>query len=136
VINIKKNTNYGYFNVSQQVFLRYRIANDFVYVVMKRHLCVESRLSALSAAILTFNGLIDRFSLWLPGCMFLPVTVYNKINIQSILICLIFPKSLHLFFLRCIMNFTFVFHNLSLLAWSANPVNPVFEAQSDQDQRL
>jgi hypothetical protein len=58
VINIKKNTNYGYFNVSQHVFLRYRIADDFVYVVMKRHLCVESRLSALSAAILTSNGLI------------------------------------------------------------------------------
>ena len=68
MINIKKNTNYGYFNVSQHVFLRYRIADDFVYVVMKRHLCVESRLSALSAAILTSNGLIDRFSLWLPGC--------------------------------------------------------------------
>jgi hypothetical protein len=67
VINIKKKTNYGYFNVSQQVFLRYHIADDFVYVVMKRHLCVESRLSALSAAILTSNGLIDRFSLWLPG---------------------------------------------------------------------
>ena len=45
VINIKKNMNYGYFNVSQQVFLRYRIADDFVYIVMKRHLCVESRLS-------------------------------------------------------------------------------------------
>ena len=71
MINIKKNTNYGYFNVSQQVFLRYRIADDFVYVVMKRHLCVESRLSALSAAILTSNGLIDRFSLWLPGCIML-----------------------------------------------------------------
>jgi hypothetical protein len=33
VINIKKNTKYGYFNVSQQVFLKYRIADDFVYVV-------------------------------------------------------------------------------------------------------
>jgi hypothetical protein len=43
-------------------------ANDFIYVVMKRHLCVEARLSALNAAILTSNGLIDRFSLWLPGC--------------------------------------------------------------------
>jgi hypothetical protein len=43
VINKKKNMNYGYFNVSQQVFLRYRIADDFVYVVMKRHLCVEAR---------------------------------------------------------------------------------------------
>jgi hypothetical protein len=61
--------NYGYFNVSQLVFLRYRIADDFVYVVMKCHLCVESRLSALSATILTSNGLIDRFSLWLPGCI-------------------------------------------------------------------
>ena len=61
-------TNYGYFNVSQQVFLRYRIADDFVYVVMKRHLCVEARLSALSAANLTSNGLIDRFGPWLPGC--------------------------------------------------------------------
>ena len=29
-------TNYGYFNVFQQVFLRYCIADDFVYVVMKR----------------------------------------------------------------------------------------------------
>jgi hypothetical protein len=50
---------FGYFNVSQHVFLRYRIADDFVYVVMKCHLCVESRLSAFSAAILTSNGLID-----------------------------------------------------------------------------
>jgi hypothetical protein len=50
--------------MSQQVFLRYRTANDCIYVVMKRHLCVEARLSALSAAILTSNGLIDRFSLW------------------------------------------------------------------------
>ena len=57
-------TNYGYFNV----FLRYRIADDFVYVVMKRHLCVEARLSALSAANLTSIGLIDRFGPWLPGC--------------------------------------------------------------------
>lgn len=67
VINIKKNTNYGYFIVSQQGFLRYPIADDFVYVVMKRHLCIEARLSALSAAKLTSNGLIDRFGLWLPG---------------------------------------------------------------------
>jgi hypothetical protein len=44
-----------------------RLEHDFVYVVMKRQLCVESRLSALCAAILTSNGLIDRFSLWLPG---------------------------------------------------------------------
>ena len=29
-------TNCGYFNVFHQVFLRYRIADDFVYVVMKR----------------------------------------------------------------------------------------------------
>jgi hypothetical protein len=65
----KTNTNYDYFNVSQQVFLRYRIADDFVYVVMKRQLCVESRLSALSAANLTSNGLIDRFGPWLPGCI-------------------------------------------------------------------
>jgi hypothetical protein len=36
---------------------------------MKRQLCVESRLSALSAANLTFNGLIDRFGPWLPGCI-------------------------------------------------------------------
>ena len=68
VINIKKNTNYGYINVSQQVFLRYRIADDFVYVVMKRHLCVEARLSVLSAANLTSNRLNDRFGSWLPGC--------------------------------------------------------------------
>jgi hypothetical protein len=31
-------------------------------------------LSALSAAILTSNGLIDRFSLWLPGWLSLIVT--------------------------------------------------------------
>ena len=67
MINKKKNTNYGYFNVSQQIFLWYRIADDFVFVVMKRHLCVEARLSALSAANLTSNGLIDRFDPWLPG---------------------------------------------------------------------
>ena len=70
VINIKKNMNYSYFIVSQQGFLRYPIADDFVYVVMKRHLCIEARLSALSAAKLTSNELIDRFGPWLPICYF------------------------------------------------------------------
>ena len=70
VINKKKTRITVISSFPQQGFLRYRIADDFVYVVMKRHLCVESRLSALSAAILTSNGLIDRFSLWLPGCMY------------------------------------------------------------------
>ena len=78
MINKKKHTNYSYFNVSQQVFLRYRIVDDFVYVAMKRHLCVEARLSALSVANLTSNGLIDRFGLWLPGWdVFLLMPIYH-----------------------------------------------------------
>jgi preprotein translocase subunit SecG len=74
---LRKNTNYGYFNVSQQVFLRYRIADDFVYIAMKRHLCVESRLSALSAAILTSNGLIDRLVLCVCFVLFLLAIVLS-----------------------------------------------------------
>ena len=68
VINKKKTRITVISSFPQQGFLRYRIANDFVYVVMKRHLCVESRLSVLSAANLTSNRLIDRFDPWLPGC--------------------------------------------------------------------
>ena len=69
VINKKNNPRITVISsFPQQGFLRYRIADDFVYVVMKRHLCVESRLSVLSAANLTSNRLIDRFDPWLPGC--------------------------------------------------------------------
>ena len=67
MINIKKH-ELRLFQRFPTGFSEVPYRDDFVYVVMKRHLCVESRLSALSAAILTSNGLIDRFSLWLPGC--------------------------------------------------------------------
>jgi hypothetical protein len=51
------------------------MADDFVYVVMKCHLCIESRLSALNVTNLTSNGLIDRFGPWLPGCILLKITL-------------------------------------------------------------
>jgi hypothetical protein len=54
------------------------------YVAMKRHLCVEARLSALSAANLTSNGLIDRFGPWLPGSNVYLMYVYGDVHFSEL----------------------------------------------------